>query len=91
MKKQIFKVLWRRLLSKNPVIANIIASIATVLLVVFFGEAVGTESIYDLCDIHEFLCANKKAILAILLLIVPASQIPVSKKSKNYKKLKDGT
>lgn len=82
MKKGIFKIIWKRLKSKNPKAANIIAIIATVLIAVFFGA----DNSIDLCDIQQWLCDNKELIYSVLLLIVGGSQFPISKESKHAKK-----
>lgn len=76
MKKGFIKVIWKRIKSKNPKIANIIATIAAVLIAAFFGA----DTTIDLCDIQEWLCTNKELIYSVLILIVGGAQIPNKKK-----------
>ena len=75
--KTLFRILWKRLRTKNPKVANAVAILAGVLIAVFFGA----DQMYELCDLSAWLCDNQELIYSILLIIVGAAQIPNKKKA----------
>ena len=78
MKKGIFKLIWKRIRAKNPKIANYIQIVAALLIAVFFG----TDQVYDLCDLNEWLCNNKELIYTLLLAMAGGVQFTVKKEKK---------